>query len=188
MTPLLTYLVWAAVLTFVQMIVAVLLALPGVGLPTLAGNREGMAELPGVAGRAERAHLNMLQSLVLFAILALVAHVSQRATPNVVLGAQVFLGEFLVDWNAVLSSLSLAIRRAIEKGIGEIELDFDGDLIDHPVEMPPGKLQVRPAAGRQPRITRPAAQNPHHSGLTTPARRLPEIQSEAPLPFASAAS
>lgn len=52
----------------------------------------------------------------------------------------------------VVPSLSLAVRRAIEKGIGEIELDFDGDLIEQPLEMPPGRLQVRPAAGRQPRI------------------------------------
>jgi raffinose/stachyose/melibiose transport system permease protein len=32
-----------------------------------------------------------------------------EATKTVTLGAQVFLGEFLVDWNAVLASLSLAI-------------------------------------------------------------------------------
>jgi raffinose/stachyose/melibiose transport system permease protein len=32
-----------------------------------------------------------------------------EATKTVTLGAQVFLGEFLVDWNAVLAALSLAI-------------------------------------------------------------------------------
>lgn len=52
----------------------------------------------------------------------------------------------------VASSLGLAIRLAIEKGIGEIELDFDGDLVEHPLEIPPGRLQIHPATGRQPRI------------------------------------
>ena len=51
-----------------------------------------------------------------------------------------------------VSSLALAIRRAIEKGIGEIELDFDGDLIEHQIEIPPSRLQVHPAAGRHPRV------------------------------------
>jgi raffinose/stachyose/melibiose transport system permease protein len=32
-----------------------------------------------------------------------------EATKTVTLGAQVFIGEFTVDWNAVLASLSLAI-------------------------------------------------------------------------------
>jgi uncharacterized MAPEG superfamily protein len=44
-----------------------------VSLVTLAGNREGMPPLTGWALRAYRAHLNMLESLVLFAALVLVA-------------------------------------------------------------------------------------------------------------------
>jgi predicted Ser/Thr protein kinase len=51
----------------------------------------------------------------------------------------------------VVPSLSLAVSRAIEKGIGEIELNCD-DLIEQPFEMPPGKLHVRPASGRRPRV------------------------------------
>ena len=73
MTPELIYLVWSAVLTFVLMLIAVSGATLQVGLPTLAGNREGMPEMTNWAGRAERAHSNMLESLVLFAILVLVA-------------------------------------------------------------------------------------------------------------------
>ena len=70
---------------------------------------------------------------------------------------QVRLGATPSPEGDVVPSFALAIRRAIEKGIAEIELDFDGDLIEHPFEMPPGRLQVRPAAGRQPRIIfRPA--------------------------------
>ena len=92
MTPMLTYLFWAAVLTFVQMLVAVVLAVPEAGLPTLAGNREGMGEQAGMPGRAQRAHRNMLESLVLFAILVVVAHLAQRNNATTLLGAQLFVG------------------------------------------------------------------------------------------------
>ena len=65
-------LVWAVVLAFVQMLVAVSGATLQVGLPALAGNREALAPFSGWAGRAQRAHRNMLESLVLFAALVLV--------------------------------------------------------------------------------------------------------------------
>lgn len=96
MTPMLTYLVWAALLTFLQMLVAVLLTLPAVSLPTLAGNREKMGEQEGMAGRAHRAHHNMLESLILFAILVIVAHLSQRSNATTLLGAQLFVGARLI--------------------------------------------------------------------------------------------
>ena len=73
MTPELTYLVWSAVLTFVLVLIAVSGGTLEVGLVKLAGNREDMPELTGWAGRAQRAHRNMLENLILFAILVLVA-------------------------------------------------------------------------------------------------------------------
>ena len=90
MTPELIYLVWSAVLTFVLMLIAVSGATLQVGLPTLAGNREGMPEMTNWAGRAERAHSNMLENLVLFAILVLVAHAAGVRNAMTVLGAQLF--------------------------------------------------------------------------------------------------
>lgn len=90
MTPMLTYVLWAVVLTVVQVVVAAVLAIGQVGLPTLAGNRESIGELPGMAGRAVRAHRNMLENLVLFVALALVAHLANRVTPTALLGAQLF--------------------------------------------------------------------------------------------------
>jgi|SRR5690349_9489540 len=84
-------LVWAVVLTFVQMLVAVSGATLQVGLPTLAGNREGLAACTGWAGRAQRAHHNMLESLVLFAALVLVAVVAQKTNSTTAAGAQLFL-------------------------------------------------------------------------------------------------
>lgn len=90
MTPELQYLVWSVVLTLVQLVVAVLLTVPVAGLSTLAGNRESMPEVGGAAGRAKRAHTNMLESLVLFAGLVLVAHAAGVSNANTVLGAQLF--------------------------------------------------------------------------------------------------
>ncbi len=91
MTPDLTYLVLAAVLAFVQVVIAVLGAMMQVGLPALAANREDApAQFEGWAGRAVRAHRNMLENLVLFAILVLVAHVAGRANEMTALGALLF--------------------------------------------------------------------------------------------------
>jgi uncharacterized MAPEG superfamily protein len=90
MTPELIYLVWSAVLTFVLMLIAVSGATLQVGLPTLAGNREGMPDMTSWAGRAERAHSNMLENLVLFAILVLVAQAAGVRNTMTLLGAQLF--------------------------------------------------------------------------------------------------
>jgi uncharacterized MAPEG superfamily protein len=79
-----------AVLTFIQAVVAVLGAVGAVGLAALAGNRDDLPGIEGWAGRAARAHRNMLESLVLFAILILVAHLTQRANAQTALGATIF--------------------------------------------------------------------------------------------------
>ena len=90
MTHELTMLVWAAALALVQMLVAVIAAQGQVGLVMLAGNREGMAPLTGWALRAQRAHLNMLESLVIFAIAVLVVHVTGKANEMTALGCTLF--------------------------------------------------------------------------------------------------
>jgi uncharacterized MAPEG superfamily protein len=90
MTPDLQMLVWSAALALVQMLLAVLGATGQVGLPTLAGNREGLPPATGWAWRAQRAHLNMLESLVIFAVVVLVAHVAGRANETTALGAALF--------------------------------------------------------------------------------------------------
>jgi len=90
MTPELTYLVWTAALTVVLVVIAVTGATLEVGLPKLAGNRDGLPEMPGWAGRAARAHRNMLESLVLFAVLVFVAHIVGIHNAMTLLGAQLF--------------------------------------------------------------------------------------------------
>lgn len=83
-------LAWSAVLAIAQMIVAVLGAQLQVGLPVLAGNRANMPVLEGWAGRATRAHLNMLESLVLFAIAVLVANATGHFNATTALGSTIF--------------------------------------------------------------------------------------------------
>jgi uncharacterized MAPEG superfamily protein len=89
-------LLWSVVLTFVQMLVAVQGATQQVGLPTLAGNREGLPEMAGWAGRARRAHWNMLESLPLFIALVLIAQIANRTNGMTALGAQLFFWARLV--------------------------------------------------------------------------------------------
>lgn len=90
MKPELLLLLWAVGLTFVQMLIAATGATMQVGLQTLAGNREKMAELTGWAGRAQRAHRNMLESMVLFTALVLILVAAGRTNQMTVIGAQLF--------------------------------------------------------------------------------------------------
>ena len=91
MKPELTLLTCAVVLALAQAVIAVLGAMMQVGLPALAGNREGLPEITGWAGRAARAHRNMLENLVLFAALVLVAVAAGKTNATTLLGAQIFL-------------------------------------------------------------------------------------------------
>jgi uncharacterized MAPEG superfamily protein len=91
MKPELTALVWAVALAFVQVLIAVQGAMMQVGLMTLVGNRERFPELTGWAGRACRAHRNMVENLVLFAALVLAAVAAGRTNNMTLVGAELFL-------------------------------------------------------------------------------------------------
>lgn len=91
MKPELMWLLWAVALTVVQMLIAVTGATLRVGLPTLTGNREGLPPFTGWVGRAERAHYNMLESLVLFAALVLISVLSNKTNSSTLMGAQIFV-------------------------------------------------------------------------------------------------
>ncbi|MFZ5782359.1 MAG: MAPEG family protein [Pseudomonadota bacterium] len=90
MSPDLTYLLLSTILCFVQMLIAATGANQQVGLPVLAGNREGLPAMTGWAGRAKRAHANMIESLVLFAALVLIAAVAGKANATTATGAMIF--------------------------------------------------------------------------------------------------
>jgi uncharacterized MAPEG superfamily protein len=92
----LTMLVWSVALAFIQMLVAVAGASLVVGLPKLVGNRDDLPTMTGWAERAQRAHANMLESLVLFAALVLVADIANRYDYMTGLGVQLFFWARLV--------------------------------------------------------------------------------------------
>jgi uncharacterized MAPEG superfamily protein len=86
----LTLLIWSVALTFIQMLVAVSGATLEFGLPELAGNREDLPPATSWAGRAYRAHRNMLESLVIFAVLIIVTEITNKNSAMTGVGAQLF--------------------------------------------------------------------------------------------------
>ena len=90
MKPEMILLLWAVGLAFVQMLIAAQGAFSQVGLKALAGNREGFPALTGWAGRASRAHANMIDNLVLFAALVFIGVALSKSNQMTVLGAQLF--------------------------------------------------------------------------------------------------
>jgi len=96
MKPELMLLAWSVLLAFVQMLVAVTGHTLQVGLPALAGNREGLPPAAGWAGRAARAHRNMLENLVLFAALVFIVVIADKSSAMTLLGAQIFFWARLV--------------------------------------------------------------------------------------------
>jgi uncharacterized MAPEG superfamily protein len=96
MGPELKYLLFSVVLTFVQVLIAAAAANQVVGLTTLAGNRDDIPTYTGFAGRAKRAHLNMLENMVLFSALVLIAVAAQKTNATTALGALIFFWARLV--------------------------------------------------------------------------------------------
>ena len=89
-TPELRLLVWSVGLAVAQMLVAVIGGIMQYGLPAMAGNREDLPPRVGWAGRALRAHHNMLENLVLFAVLVVAASIMGKINTMTALGAQLF--------------------------------------------------------------------------------------------------
>jgi uncharacterized MAPEG superfamily protein len=103
MTTDLQMLVWTALLS-VSMPVVYLVgraSAPG-GLAWAFGNRDQPLEAAPWAGRAVRAHQNLVENLAPFAILVLVAHVTGLANATTALGATIFF------WGRVLHAVVYA--------------------------------------------------------------------------------
>ena len=90
MTAELIMLFWAVELTFLKVLESVILCAKQASPTELAGNRDIFVP-EGIAGRATRAHRNMLENLPLFAALALIVHVAGLSSDASVLGAQIFV-------------------------------------------------------------------------------------------------
>ena len=87
----LTMLVWATILYVVQIMLAALAADVQNGLAWGLGNRETIPAVEGWGGRAQRAHVNMAESLLPFACLVLVAYGTGRVGEWSTLGAEIFV-------------------------------------------------------------------------------------------------
>jgi uncharacterized MAPEG superfamily protein len=90
MTLELELLVWSTALASIQMLIALFAAIAQVGLSPLVGNRDNLPASEGWARRAQQAHRNMLESLIIFAALVLVAQVAGKSNAVTALGAQLF--------------------------------------------------------------------------------------------------
>lgn len=66
------------------------------GMSAALGNRDDMPECSGFPARTDRAAKNMLENMVLFTALVLVASVGAVTSPNVELGARIFFWARLV--------------------------------------------------------------------------------------------
>lgn len=77
-----------------------------VGMPVVSGNREAAPEPVGMAGRGVRAHRNLLENLVPFAIVVLVAHAASVSNGMTVVGAWLFLGARIVHAVTYLAGIT----------------------------------------------------------------------------------
>jgi uncharacterized MAPEG superfamily protein len=93
----LTLLIWSVALAIVQMLIAFIGTTLEFGLPDLpGGGRQKLPPANSFPGRAQSASQNMLESLVPFTALILVAEVANRTNASTGLGVEVFFVARLV--------------------------------------------------------------------------------------------
>jgi uncharacterized MAPEG superfamily protein len=131
MSPDLTYLLYSTILCFVQVLIAASGANTQVGLMTLAGNREALPDMVGWAGRARRAHLNMIENFVLFAALVLIAAVAGKANATTAMGATIFFWARLAY--AVIYLIGIPWLRTLAWFVGVIGMAMIAWVLLHAV-------------------------------------------------------
>ncbi|MFN0264979.1 MAPEG family protein [Tepidamorphus sp. 3E244] len=87
----LTMLVAAAFVALFQIWIYGIFAVREVGGKYAAGPRDGGYTVTGIAGRLQRSYVNILETLPLFAIGVLVAHVAGKADATTAIASQVYL-------------------------------------------------------------------------------------------------
>jgi uncharacterized MAPEG superfamily protein len=88
----LTILVYSVLLTFVLIMIPATQAVFQNGLKVMTGPRDNLPEPTVFVARARRLSTNMLENMVLFIPLVLIAHVAGISNEMTVLGTQLFLG------------------------------------------------------------------------------------------------
>ena len=120
MTVDLTYLVWTVALTLALQLDVIVGAMGTIPTGVLAGNRETPVEAKGWLGRAQRAHRNMLESVALFGILVLVAHVAGKSNAMTAMGAAIYFWARLA--HAVIYTAGITWVRSLVFGISMVGL------------------------------------------------------------------
>ena len=90
MTYELTYLAFAALLMFAQILVQAAASITSHSPTFLVGPRDGMEDKTVFAGRARRANANLLEGLAMFTPLVLIAHVAGETSALTATGAALF--------------------------------------------------------------------------------------------------
>lgn len=90
MTPELTYLLWSVILTFVLIMIPAGDALLKNGLTIQGGSRDNVPEPSVFNKRAQRLRDNMLENMVLFAPLVLIANAADISSMLTITGAKIF--------------------------------------------------------------------------------------------------
>jgi uncharacterized MAPEG superfamily protein len=82
-------LAWSAVLSLVLPLVQIVTHARAVGGPMIRGNRDDFPVLTGFAARIPRAHANLIESLLPFAVVVLSGHAMGMASTRVTVAASV---------------------------------------------------------------------------------------------------
>jgi len=115
MTAEITALIWSAVLAWLMLVAASALRTEiwtPEGMRIALGNRERLPPPTPLAGRADRAARNMLESLVLFTAALVAVAINGSPTENSHLGAKLFFWARLAYWPCYLAGI-IYLRTAI---------------------------------------------------------------------------
>ncbi len=120
----LTMLAWSAVLSLVLAVPYTIGLVQLLGLPILAGSRENFPTVEGWIGRAKRAHMNLIENLLPFAALVLVAHVAGKADGTTALGAQLFFWARVVHAGVYIAGVAWVRTAAYAVGVVGMAIIF----------------------------------------------------------------
>ncbi len=105
MTPELLLLLYSVILTFILIMIPAGNALISNGAAAQGGPRDNLPEPSVLNKRATRLSNNMLENMVLFAPLVLMAHVADASNATTLLGAQIFFYARIVHAVVYLAGL-----------------------------------------------------------------------------------
>ena len=106
----LTCLAASAVLCLALPLVYVAMYQKQVGFPVVSGNREDAPGPTGAAGRGLRAHRNLIENLVPFAIAVMLARAASVSNTMTIIGAELFLAARLFTRSPISSGSPASAR------------------------------------------------------------------------------